>query len=83
MRTPTKLAVAFLVLLAVGVPVLETWEALLLAALWLGIVFGACRPGRWRLAAAAAIVAAVAGAERQSVAATSAGVKNLTTASLT
>jgi hypothetical protein len=60
-KIPAKLAAAALVLLAVGVPVLETWEALFLAASWLAIVFGTCRAGRWRSVAALTVVVAVVG----------------------
>ena len=58
-----KSIVAVLLVLAAGVPILETWESLLLAAALLAVVFGMPRPGAWRLAAAAVLVVAVLGAK--------------------
>jgi hypothetical protein len=54
-----KAIVGTLVVAAVGLPVIETWQALLLAAIWLAIVFGVVRNEPRRLAAAAGIVLAV------------------------
>jgi len=56
-----KLGAAALLLVAAGPPILDTWEALALAMGVLALVFGHCRPGWWRTAAAAALVLAVAG----------------------
>ncbi|HEY3044888.1 MAG TPA: hypothetical protein VGJ39_12725 [Vicinamibacterales bacterium] len=56
-----KLAAAALLVLASGVPVLDTWKALFVAATWLALVFGSRRTGWWRLGAAAAIVLTVIG----------------------
>jgi hypothetical protein len=47
---------AVLVLLAIGAPVLETWEALCLGIGMLVIVFSVGRPEAWRLLAAALLV---------------------------
>ena len=58
---PLRLVVGTLLLVAVGLPVLETWESLVLAAGCLFLVFGAPRPGAWRLPAAIVLVLAVAG----------------------
>jgi hypothetical protein len=56
-----KSATAALPLLAAGLPVLETWEALALSTALLAIVFGESRRGAWRLPAATAVVLAVVG----------------------
>lgn len=61
MNVPTKLLAGCLLLLAVGMPVLDTWRALFLAAGLLALVFGTSRTERWRLAAAASLVLAVVG----------------------
>jgi hypothetical protein len=53
--------VGALLVLAIGVPILETWKALFLAAGVLALVFGTCRSGWRRLGAAAAVVIAVIG----------------------
>jgi len=53
---PVKLAAAALALPAAGPPVLETWEALALAAALLAIPFGGCRRGWWRIPAAVVLV---------------------------
>lgn len=57
----TRLIAAALVVAAIGVPVLETWEALFLAAIFLALMFGELKPGRWRLGVAAGLVLAVVG----------------------
>ncbi|OFW02333.1 MAG: hypothetical protein A3I61_19450 [Acidobacteria bacterium RIFCSPLOWO2_02_FULL_68_18] len=56
-----KLAAAVLLLPAAGPPVLETWEALALAAALFVIVCGTCRRGWWRIPVAAAVVLATLG----------------------
>lgn len=56
-----KLAAALLLLPAAGPPVLETWEALALAAALLAIAFGDCRRGWWRIPIAATLVLAAMG----------------------
>ena len=56
-----KLTAAALITLAVGVPILETWEALFLAATVMTLVFGTRRPGLWRLGAAAGAVLVIIG----------------------
>lgn len=61
MSSLVKLTAVMLVTLAVGVPILETWEALFLAATVMTLVFGVCRPGAWRLAAAVGVVIAIIG----------------------
>ena len=57
----TKLLVATLLILVTGVPVLKAWESLVVAAGLLVLVFGTCRAGRWRLAAATIIVLGLIG----------------------
>ena len=57
----TRIAAGVFVAAAIGLPVLDTWEALLLVASLFLVVFSAGRPERWRLAAAAAIVLAIVG----------------------
>lgn len=57
----TKVAAFFLLLAAAGLPILETWKALLLALGVLVLVFSERRPGVWRLCAAAAVVLVVVG----------------------
>ncbi len=56
-----KLIVASAVVVAIGVPILATWKALLLGAILLGLVFGVWRPRVWRLAAAVSIALAAVG----------------------
>lgn len=56
-----RLAAALVLVLSAGPPVLETWEALALAAALLALVFGECRRGWWRLPTAAAVVLAALG----------------------
>lgn len=56
-----RLGAAPVLVLAAGPPVLETWEALALAAALLALVFGDCRRGWWRLPAAAIVVLAALG----------------------
>jgi len=50
-----------LVMVAIGVPILDTWEALLLAASLLAVIFGVAKPAPWRLVAAGGLVFAVLG----------------------
>jgi hypothetical protein len=54
---------AALVLAAVGLPVLQTWRTLLLAAAFLWLAIGVRKPGAWRLVSAAAAVLVVVGAK--------------------
>jgi hypothetical protein len=54
-----KLIVGGLIVAAIGVPILETWKALLLGTSLLAIVFGDFRQGWWRLGAVAAVVLVV------------------------
>ena len=61
MSIVVKLVAAALVLMAIGVPVIETWEALFLGAIFMALVFGVSRPGWRRLAAAGVVVLAVVG----------------------
>src|SRR5438874_2997343 len=56
-----KMIAGALLVLAAGVPLLETWEALFLAAGLLALVTGTCRKEWWRLGAAVALVIAVIG----------------------
>ena len=58
---PAKLVVASAIVVAIGVPVLATWKALLLAACMLGLVCGIWKPQVWRLAVAVLIALAVVG----------------------
>jgi hypothetical protein len=58
---PTRLVAGGLTVAAIGIPILETWEALFLAASLLALVFGESKPGWWRLGAAAGLVLAVVG----------------------
>jgi hypothetical protein len=48
-----------LVVAAIGVPVLDTWKAVLLGVLLLALVFATRKPGSWRLVAAAGVVIGV------------------------
>lgn len=57
----SKCVVTFLLVAAIGLPILETWASLLLAGGLIAVVFGRCRPGLWRLVTAAALVVAVVG----------------------
>jgi hypothetical protein len=52
-----KLIVGLLVIAALGVPIIATWKALLLAVLLLAIVFGARKEGLVRIAVAATVAA--------------------------
>ena len=61
MSMATKAAAGTLLVLVAGAPLLETWEALLLVAGLLALVFGTCKPGWWRIWAAAGLVIAVIG----------------------
>lgn len=61
MSVAAKLIAGALVLAAIGAPVLETWEALLLAACAFALVFGSIRPRGRPFAIAAAVVAAIVG----------------------
>src|SRR4051812_12446051 len=54
-----KLIAGGLLVLVLGVPLLDTWQALSLAAGGLALVFGTSKPGLWRVGAAAAVAAAV------------------------
>lgn len=56
-----KLLAGLLLVLVAGVPVLETWKALLLAAGGLALVFGVNKPGGWRLGVAVGVVILVVG----------------------
>ena len=56
-----KLGAGGLLLFLVGVPVVETWEALFLAAAWMAVVFATARTDPRRLVAAATIAFAVVG----------------------
>jgi hypothetical protein len=56
-----KVAAALLVLVAIGVPMLETWQAVLFALAMLVIVFSTARLDLRRFVAAAAIVLVIAG----------------------
>jgi len=59
MSVVKKTVAGALLILATGVPVLETWEALLLAISALALVFSTCKPG-WRpIGAATGVVIAV------------------------
>ena len=53
----TQLLAGVLIVAAIGVPILETWRALLLAVCMLALVSGTTRSGRWRIGAAIGIVA--------------------------
>lgn len=55
----TQLLAGVLIVAAIGVPILETWRALLLAVCLLALVSGTTRSGRWRVGAAIGIVAAL------------------------
>jgi len=57
----TKVGATLLLLFAVGVPVLETWEAILLGSTSLAVLFGVPRRGYRYLAAAAVVVIACVG----------------------
>ena len=59
-RAIKPVAAALLVLVA-GVPVLDTWVALLLAACLMALVFGTSHAQWWRVAAAAAIAITIVG----------------------
>ena len=61
MRLLFKSVVALLMVFAIGVPILETWETVLLAVLLLALVFSIPRPGPWRLPLAMAAVLMVVG----------------------
>ena len=61
MRLLFKSFVALLMVFAIGVPILETWETVLLAVLLLALVFSIPRPGPWRLPVAMAAVLMVVG----------------------
>ena len=60
-RLLTKSIVGGLVVVAIGVPILDTWDTLLLVVSLLAVIFGVARPVPWRLAAAAVVVIALFG----------------------
>ena len=63
MSAVTKTAALCLLLAVIGLPILETWEALTLALGVLTVLLSDRRPGTWRLCAAAAIILAIVGAK--------------------
>lgn len=60
-RSLLKLGAAALAVMAAGLPIFETWEALAVTAAALAIVFSACRPGLWRLPVALMVVLTIVG----------------------
>ena len=56
-----KLIVAAAIVIAIGVPILSTWKALVLAACFLGLVFGVLKPQPWRIAVAVVIALGAVG----------------------
>lgn len=61
MTVAVRLAAASLITLALGPPILETWEAFVLGAALLAVVMGNSRRGWWRLPAAVAVVVVLVG----------------------
>ena len=55
----TQLLAGVLIVAAIGVPILETWRALLLAVCLLAVASGTARSGRWRMGVAVGMVAAL------------------------
>lgn len=56
-----KLIVASAILVAIGLPILATWKALLLTACLLGLIFGVWKPQLWRIAVAVVIALCTVG----------------------